>query len=343
MLIAENPGVFDANPDLPVDRARSSSPPAATTSTPTARSGPRRSQQWTGYSKFLYDQGLLTGPDGKPLTAAARLRRAVHERLPAVTDRPAGGAGGPAARPRRLARRLGALRARRSGVSPFVLPAPSPVLAALWDFRASLAAHQRSSTLGRDRRRLRRVARRSPSPSPSPWTSCRPCGGRSTRSSSARRPSRSSRRPARSSCGSASACCRRSLVIVLLTFFPIVVGLLDGFAGVPPEASDLLETFGASRRQALVALRWPSALPSFFTGLRIAATYAVVGSVYAEYVGSFDGLGIWILTSSKAFRVDLVFGAVLIVVLISVAAFAAVVALERLLVPWAGQARRARG
>ncbi len=133
------------------------------------------------------------------------------------------------------------------------------------------------------------------------------------------------------------------VVIVLLTFFPIVVGLLDGFAGVPPEASDLLETYGASRRQALVALRWPAALPSFFTGLRIAVTYAVVGSVYAEYIGSFDGLGIWILTSSKAFRVDLVFGAVLIVVLISVAAFAAVVALERLLVPWAGQARRARG
>ncbi len=132
------------------------------------------------------------------------------------------------------------------------------------------------------------------------------------------------------------------VVIVLLTFFPIVVGLLDGFAGVPPEASDLLETYGASRRQALVALRWPAALPSFFTGLRIAVTYAVVGSVYAEYIGSFDGLGIWILTSSKAFRVDLVFGAVLIVVLISVAAFGAVVALERLLVPWAGQARRAR-
>ena len=133
------------------------------------------------------------------------------------------------------------------------------------------------------------------------------------------------------------------VVIVLLTFFPIVVGLLDGFAGVPPEASDLLETYGASRRQALVALRWPAAMPSFFTGLRIAVTYAVLGSVYAEYVGSFDGLGIWILTSQKAFRVDLVFGAVLIVVLLSVAAFALVVSLERLLVPWAGPARRARG
>ncbi|MHB8460481.1 MAG: ABC transporter permease [Candidatus Limnocylindrales bacterium] len=133
------------------------------------------------------------------------------------------------------------------------------------------------------------------------------------------------------------------IVIVLLTFFPLVVGLLDGFAGVAPEATDLLRTYGASRLQALWLARWPAALPSFFTGLRIAVTYAVLGAVYAEYVGSFDGLGIWILTSQKAFRVDLVFGAVLIVLVVSVAAFAAVVAIERLVVPWAPRWRRAAG
>lgn len=125
------------------------------------------------------------------------------------------------------------------------------------------------------------------------------------------------------------------VVVVLLTFFPIVVGLLDGFASVSAETADLLLTYGATRSQVLRLARWPTALPSFFTGLRIAVTYAVLGAVYAEYVGSFDGLGIWILTSQKAFRVDLVFGAVLIVLLVSVAAFAAVVALERLVVPWA--------
>ncbi|MHB8400128.1 MAG: ABC transporter permease [Candidatus Limnocylindrales bacterium] len=130
------------------------------------------------------------------------------------------------------------------------------------------------------------------------------------------------------------------IVVVLLTFFPMVVGLLDGFAGVAPEATDLLRTYGASRRQALWLARWPASLPSFFTGLRIAVTYAVLGAVYAEYVGSFDGLGIWILISQKAFRVDLVFGAVLIVLVVSILAFAAVVALERLVVPWAPRWRR---
>jgi ABC-type nitrate/sulfonate/bicarbonate transport system permease component len=132
------------------------------------------------------------------------------------------------------------------------------------------------------------------------------------------------------------------VVIVLLTFFPIVVALLDGFAGVPAEAVDLLETYGATRRQALIALRWPAALPSFFTGLRIATTYAVLGAVYAEYVGSYDGLGIWILTSWKSFRFDLMFGAVVIVLGLSLIGFAAVVALERALLPWAAAARGAR-
>lgn len=132
----------------------------------------------------------------------------------------------------------------------------------------------------------------------------------------------------------------KAIVIVLLTFFPIVVGLLDGFTGVEPEAADLLRTYGATERQALTKLRFPAALPSFFTGLRIATTYAVLGAVYAEYVGAFDGLGIWILTSQKSFRIDLVFGAVLIVLVISVILFALVGRLERAVVPWAVEARR---
>jgi ABC-type nitrate/sulfonate/bicarbonate transport system permease component len=132
------------------------------------------------------------------------------------------------------------------------------------------------------------------------------------------------------------------VVIVLLTFFPMVVGLLDGFAGVPAEATELLRSYGASDRQAIRLLRWPAALPSFFTGLRIATTYAMLGAVYSEYVGSYDGLGIWILTSGKAFRWDLVFGAVGIVLVVSVALFAGVGLLERLVIPWAGEARRSR-
>jgi ABC-type nitrate/sulfonate/bicarbonate transport system permease component len=131
----------------------------------------------------------------------------------------------------------------------------------------------------------------------------------------------------------------KAVVIVLLTFFPMVVGLVDGFASVAPEAEDLLRSYGATDRQTLAKLRFPAALPRFFTGLRISVTYAVLGAVYAEYVGAFDGLGIWILTSQKAFRIDLVFGAVAIVLVLSVVLFAAVSLVERLLMPWAVERR----
>jgi ABC-type nitrate/sulfonate/bicarbonate transport system permease component len=129
-------------------------------------------------------------------------------------------------------------------------------------------------------------------------------------------------------------------VIVLVTFFPVVVALLDGFAAVSPEAGDLFRSYAATGRQSLRLLRWPSALPNLFTGLRIAVAYAVIGAVFAEYVGAEDGLGIWMQTSQRAFRTDLVFGAVAIVAVLSVGLFVLVGAIERLAVPWRAGARR---
>jgi ABC-type nitrate/sulfonate/bicarbonate transport system permease component len=124
------------------------------------------------------------------------------------------------------------------------------------------------------------------------------------------------------------------LVIVLVTFFPIVVALLDAFAATPADATDLLETLGATRRQTFRLLRWPAALPALFTGLRIAVPYAVIGAVFGEYVGAVEGLGIWMQVSQNAFRTDLVFGAILIVTVLSVACFVLVGVAERLLIPW---------
>jgi ABC-type nitrate/sulfonate/bicarbonate transport system permease component len=132
------------------------------------------------------------------------------------------------------------------------------------------------------------------------------------------------------------------LIVVLVTFFPVVVALLDGFARVEPAAEDLLESFGATQRQVFAKLRWPSALPSLFTGLRISVVYAVIGAIFGEYVGATEGLGIWMKLSQTSFRTDLVFGAILLTALVSMALFLLVGVLERLVVPWSGAARRER-
>jgi ABC-type nitrate/sulfonate/bicarbonate transport system permease component len=125
------------------------------------------------------------------------------------------------------------------------------------------------------------------------------------------------------------------LIVVLVTFFPVVVALLDGFGRIEPAAEDLLESFGATHRQNFRLLRWPSALPSLFTGLRISVVYAVIGAIFGEYVGATEGLGIWMKLSQTSFRTDLVFGAIFLTAIVSIGLYLAVGVVERIAVPWA--------
>jgi ABC-type nitrate/sulfonate/bicarbonate transport system permease component len=131
------------------------------------------------------------------------------------------------------------------------------------------------------------------------------------------------------------------LVVVLVTFFPIVVALLDGLAATSREATDLLASMGAGRRQQLLKLRLPGALPALFTGLRIALTYAVIGAIFGEAVGAVDGLGIWMVLSKNLFRTDLVFAAILVTAVLTLGLWLVVDLAERLVVPWHREARRA--
>jgi ABC-type nitrate/sulfonate/bicarbonate transport system permease component len=129
------------------------------------------------------------------------------------------------------------------------------------------------------------------------------------------------------------------LVVVLVTFFPVAVSLLDGFRSAPPEAGDLLRSYAAGGSQTFRLLRWPVALPSLFTGLRVAVVYGVIGAVFGEYVGATEGLGIWMQLSQNSFRTDLVFAAVLLSALVSLALYALVAIAERALIPWSPRVR----
>jgi ABC-type nitrate/sulfonate/bicarbonate transport system permease component len=131
------------------------------------------------------------------------------------------------------------------------------------------------------------------------------------------------------------------LVVILVTFFPIAVALLDGLAATDRDATELLESMGATRRQQLLKVRLPGALPYLFTGLRIAVTYAVIGAIFGEAVGAVDGLGIWIVLSKNLFRTDLVFAAILITATVTLVLWLLVGVAERLVIPWHREARRA--
>jgi len=83
----------------------------------------------------------------------------------------------------------------------------------------------------------------------------------------------------------------RVIVVVLLTFFSITVNVFDGFKATKQEMTELMKTYGASRMQQFMKLRLPTALPYFFTALKISIPWAVVGAAIAEWLGSPGGLG----------------------------------------------------
>ncbi|MEV6062963.1 ABC transporter permease [Nocardia asteroides] len=132
------------------------------------------------------------------------------------------------------------------------------------------------------------------------------------------------------------------LVVALVTFFPMAVGLIEGFAAADRDAGALLRSMGASRLQEFRYVRLPSALPRFFTALRIGITYAVVGAVFAEYVGASVGLGIYMSLQKNSFRTDLVLAAVLVTALLSITLYLSTFAIERVVAPWAHAENRSR-
>jgi len=123
-------------------------------------------------------------------------------------------------------------------------------------------------------------------------------------------------------------------LVALFTFFPVAVGTVQGLASADPDAMALLRTMGASRAQLLLRVRAPSAVPQMFTGLKVGVTYAYVSAIFAEYVGAEQGLGVYMQASKNAFRTELVFGAILVTTLLTLALFVGVALLERLAMPW---------
>jgi len=124
------------------------------------------------------------------------------------------------------------------------------------------------------------------------------------------------------------------LLVALVTFFPMLVALVDGYASTDPEIEDLLRSMGANRRTVFRTARLPSAMPYFFAGLRISITYAVVAAIFAEYVGARAGLGIAILNAKNSFRPDLVLAAVVISSALTLVLFAITALLQRMLLRW---------
>jgi len=124
------------------------------------------------------------------------------------------------------------------------------------------------------------------------------------------------------------------VLIVISTFFPVAVGMLEGFGSADKDAINLLRSMGASRLQIFRYIKFPQALPQFFSGLRIAAAYSVVGAVISEWLGGFGGLGVYMTRVKKAFAFDKMFAVIFLISGISLALMAMVSFAEKKCMPY---------
>jgi NitT/TauT family transport system permease protein len=125
------------------------------------------------------------------------------------------------------------------------------------------------------------------------------------------------------------------VVALLLCIFPIVIGTATGLKATPPEFVELARSLTAGRSQMFLKIRFPAAMPHIFVGLKVAISLAVIGAVIGEFVGSSEGLGWVILNSQSNLNTPLAFASMALLALMSIVLFYALVALERLIVPWA--------
>jgi len=124
------------------------------------------------------------------------------------------------------------------------------------------------------------------------------------------------------------------LIVALICFFPITVNALDGLRSVDPETVKLMRSLDASRRQRFWRVEAPAALPSLFTGIKIAVVVAPIGAVFAEWSGSSSGLGHLIQSDTAYFQVARQFATVAVLSALALALIGLTALAERRVVTW---------
>lgn len=124
------------------------------------------------------------------------------------------------------------------------------------------------------------------------------------------------------------------LIVALLAFFPIVIDAVIGLRSIEFEKLYLARSMGTGAIQTFFKIRLPNALPSLFSGLKLAATFCVIGAVVSELVGATSGLGYVMIEAEGNLNTPIVFAAIGYLTLMGIAMFSVVAFIERLAIPW---------
>ena len=127
----------------------------------------------------------------------------------------------------------------------------------------------------------------------------------------------------------------KMMMAAVLVYFPVMVNVTRGLTAAEPAALELMRSYAASEWTVLRKVRVPTALPYFFTSLKVATTLSLIGAIVGEYFGGSSlVLGRIIVQASSALRFDITWAAVLLAALTGIVFYLAVVVLERIFIPW---------
>ncbi|MGL5085253.1 MAG: ABC transporter permease [Clostridium sp.] len=124
------------------------------------------------------------------------------------------------------------------------------------------------------------------------------------------------------------------IVVVLVCFFPIVISIVDGLEGVDNDLINHFKLMGSSKIKRFIHLKLPYGMINFFSGMRIAATYSIMGAVIGEWLGGEKGLGVYMTRARSSYALDKMFAAIVVIVVISMGIFFIVNLLEKICTPW---------
>jgi ABC-type nitrate/sulfonate/bicarbonate transport system permease component len=124
------------------------------------------------------------------------------------------------------------------------------------------------------------------------------------------------------------------IIVVLVCFFPIVINVTEGLENVDKDMINLMKVMKASTWDIFTKVQLPATLPAFFSGLKIAATYSIMGAVIGEWIGAKSGLGVYMTRAMSSFRTEALFADIVIIVFISISIFKVIELLGKKIMPW---------
>lgn len=127
------------------------------------------------------------------------------------------------------------------------------------------------------------------------------------------------------------------IVVVIVCFFPIVISLADGLANVDKDLINHFKLMGASRVKTFIHLKLPYGIINLFSGLKIAATYSIMGAVIGEWLGGDKGLGVYMTRARSSYALDKMFASIILIIVISMLMFLIVGFIEKRVTPWKKQ------